>query len=85
MQNGFNGRYRRDVRVVWVFTDLGQVFIARLVAAVPKPRVNVTRRCDVLAPNRKYSARLTPLNGAAAVGVRRTIGRRQYRGNGVPR
>jgi hypothetical protein len=35
-------------------------FIARLVALVPKPRVNLTRFHGVFAPNSKYRARVTP-------------------------
>ena len=35
-------------------------FISRLVALVPKPRVNLTRYHGVLAPNSKYRARVTP-------------------------
>jgi len=35
-------------------------FISRLVALVPKPRVNLTRFHGVFAPNRKYRAKVTP-------------------------
>ena len=35
-------------------------FIARLVAPVPKPRVNLTRFHGVFAPNSKYRALITP-------------------------
>ena len=35
-------------------------FIARLVALVPKPRVNLTRFHGVFAPNSKYRAEITP-------------------------
>jgi hypothetical protein len=35
-------------------------FIARLVALVPKPRVNLTRFHGVFAPNSKHRARVTP-------------------------
>ncbi len=35
-------------------------FISRLVALVPKPRVNLTRYHGLLAPNSKYRARVTP-------------------------
>ena len=35
-------------------------FIARLVALVPKPRVNLTRFHGVFAPNSKYRALVTP-------------------------
>ena len=35
-------------------------FISRLVALVPKPRVNLTRFHGVFAPNSKYRARVTP-------------------------
>ena len=35
-------------------------FIAKLVALVPKPRVNLTRFHGVFAPHSKYRARVTP-------------------------
>ena len=35
-------------------------FIARLVALVPKPRVNLTRFHGVFAPNCAHRARVTP-------------------------
>jgi hypothetical protein len=35
-------------------------FIARLVALVPKPRVNLTRFHGVFAPNGAHRARVTP-------------------------
>jgi len=35
-------------------------FISRLVALVPRPRVNLTRYHGVLAPNSKYRAQVTP-------------------------
>jgi hypothetical protein len=35
-------------------------FISRLVALVPKPRVNLTRFHGVFAPNSKYRSRVTP-------------------------
>lgn len=35
-------------------------FVARLVALVPKPRVNLTRFHGVFAPNSKYRSRVTP-------------------------
>jgi hypothetical protein len=35
-------------------------FIARLVALVPKPRVNLTRFHGVFAPNSAHRARVTP-------------------------
>jgi len=35
-------------------------FISRLVALVPKPRVNLTRFHGVFAPNSRYRARVTP-------------------------
>lgn len=37
-------------------------FIARLVALVPKPRVNLTRFHGVFAPNSKQRAEVTPNN-----------------------
>jgi len=35
-------------------------FISRLVALVPRPRVNLTRFHGIFAPNSKYRARVTP-------------------------
>jgi hypothetical protein len=37
-------------------------FIARLVALVPKPRVNLTRFHGVFAPNSVHRAQVTPAN-----------------------
>ena len=41
-------------------------FIARLVALVPKPRVNLTRFHGVFAPNSAQRARVTPAKRASA-------------------
>jgi hypothetical protein len=35
-------------------------FISKLVALVPKPRVNLTRFHNVFAPNRQYRAKASP-------------------------
>lgn len=58
-----NGRVRYELKAPWcngtthvVFEPLD--FISRLVALVPKPRVNLTRFHGVFAPNR--SNRITP-------------------------
>jgi hypothetical protein len=41
-------------------------FIARLVALVPKPRVNLTRFRGVFAPNSAHGAQVTPAKRASA-------------------
>ncbi len=59
-----NGRVRYELKTPWrngthvIFEPLD--FIARLVALVPKPRVNLTRFHGVFAPNSKYRALVTP-------------------------
>jgi hypothetical protein len=60
-----NGRVRYELKTPWrngtthvIFEPLD--FIARLVALVPKPRVNLTRFHGVFAPNSKYRAKVTP-------------------------
>ena len=60
-----NGQVRYELKTPWrngtthvVFEPLD--FIARLVALVPKPRVNLTRFHGVFAPNSKYRALVTP-------------------------
>ena len=60
-----NGQVRYELKTPWhngtthvIFEPLD--FIARLVALVPKPRVNLTRFHGVFAPNSKYRARVTP-------------------------
>ena len=60
-----NGRVRYELKTPWrngtthvIFEPLD--FISRLVALVPKPRVNLTRFHGVFAPNSKYRARVTP-------------------------
>ncbi len=59
-----NGRVRYELKTPWrngtthvIFEPLD--FISRLVALVPKPRVNLTRFHGVFAPNSKYRARVT--------------------------
>ena len=59
------GRVRYEVKKPWrngtthvIFEPLD--FIARLVAQVPKPRVNLTRFHGVFAPNSKYRSMVTP-------------------------
>jgi hypothetical protein len=60
-----NGQVRYELKTPWrngtthvIFEPLD--FISRLVALVPKPRVNLTRFHGVYAPNSKYRARVTP-------------------------
>ena len=60
-----NGRVRYELKAPWrngtthvIFEPLD--FISRLVALVPRPRVNLTRFHGVFAPNSKYRARVTP-------------------------
>ena len=60
-----NGQVRYELKTPWrngtthvIFEPLD--FIARLVALVPRPRVNLTRFHGVFAPNSKYRARVTP-------------------------
>ena len=60
-----NGRVRYELKTPWrngtthvIFEPLD--FISRLVALVPKPRVNLTRFHGVFAPNSQYRALVTP-------------------------
>jgi len=60
-----NGQVRYELKTPWrngtthvIFEPLD--FIARLVALVPKPRVNLTRFHGVFAPNSKYRALVAP-------------------------
>ena len=60
-----NGRVRYELKTPWrngtthvIFEPLD--FISRLVALVPRPRVNLTRFHGVFAPNSKYRAKITP-------------------------
>jgi hypothetical protein len=60
-----NGRVRYELKTPWrngtthvIFEPLD--FIARLVALVPNPRVNLTRVHGVFAPNSKYRSSVTP-------------------------
>lgn len=60
-----NGRVRYELKTPWrngtthvIFEPLD--FISRLVALIPKPRVNLTRFHGVFAPNSKYRAKVTP-------------------------
>ena len=59
-----NGQVRYELKTPWrngtthvIFEPLD--FISRLVALVPRPRVNLTRFHGVFAPNSKYRARVT--------------------------
>jgi hypothetical protein len=60
-----NGKVRYELKTPYrdgtthVFFDPLD-FIARLVALIPKPRVNLTRFHGVFAPNSKYRALVTP-------------------------
>ena len=53
------GFYVQDVRYAAGAGSAGAA-LSRLVALVPKPRVNLTRFHGVFAPNSKYRARVTP-------------------------
>ena len=60
-----NGRVRYELKTPWrngtthvIFEPLD--FISRLVALVPKPRVNLTRFHGVFAPNSKSRSKVTP-------------------------
>ena len=60
-----NGRVRYELKTPWrngtthvIFEPLD--FISRLVALVPKPRVNLTRFHGVFAPNSQYRSKITP-------------------------
>jgi ribosomal protein S27E len=60
-----NGQLRYELKTPWrngtthvIFEPLD--FISRLVALVPRPRVNLTRFHGVFAPNSKYRAQVTP-------------------------
>src|SRR5210317_1437915 len=60
-----NGRVRYELKTPWrngtthvIFGPLD--FISRLVALVPRPRVNLTRFHGIFAPNSKYRAKVTP-------------------------
>jgi hypothetical protein len=60
-----NGQVRYELKTPWrngtthvLFEPLD--FVARLVALVPKPRVNLTRYHGVFAPNSQYRALVTP-------------------------
>jgi len=60
-----NGQLRYELKTPWrngtthvIFEPLD--FISRLVALVPKPRVNLTRFHGVFAPNSMYRALVTP-------------------------
>ena len=59
-----NGRVRYELKTPWrngtthvIFEPLD--FISRLVALIPKPRVNLTRFHGVFAPNSHHRARVT--------------------------
>ena len=60
-----NGRMRYELKTPWrngtthvIFEPLD--FISRLVALVPRPRVNLTRFHGVFAPNSQYRSKITP-------------------------
>jgi len=60
-----NGQVRYELKTPWrngtthvIFEPLD--FISRLVALIPKPRVNLTRFHGVFAPNSKHRAMVTP-------------------------
>ena len=60
-----NGQVRYELKTPWrngtthvIFEPLD--FISRLVALIPKPRINLTRFHGVFAPNSRYRAMVTP-------------------------
>jgi len=60
-----NGQVRYELKTPWrngtthvIFEPLD--FISRLVALIPKPRVNLTRFHGIFAPNSKHRAQVTP-------------------------
>jgi hypothetical protein len=62
-----NGQVRYELKTPYrngtthvIFEPLD--FISRLVALIPKPRVNLTRFHGVFAPNSKLRGRVTPAN-----------------------
>ena len=66
-----NGQVRYEIKTPYrdgtthvIFEPMD--FIARLVALVPKPRVNLTRFHGVFAPNSAQRARVTPAKRASA-------------------
>ena len=65
-----NGRVRYELKTPWrngtthvIFEPLD--FIARLVALVPRPRVNLTRYHGIFAPHSQYRALVTPAMGGS--------------------
>jgi len=75
-----NGRVRYELKTPWrngtthvIFEPLD--FISRLVALVPRPRVNLTRFHGVFAPNSKYRSRVTP--------ARRGKRKKRYQANDI--
>jgi hypothetical protein len=66
-----NGQVGYELKTPWrngttpvIFEPLD--FIARLVALVPKPRVNLTRFHAVFAPNSKYRSKVTPATSGSS-------------------
>jgi hypothetical protein len=60
-----NGQLRYKLKTPWRNATTRVIFepwdfISRLVALVPRPRVNLTRFHRVFAPNSKYRSKLTP-------------------------
>ena len=75
-----NGQVRYELKTPWrngtthvIFEPLD--FISRLVALVPRPRVNLTRFHGVFAPNSKYRSRVTP--------ARRGKRKKRYQANDI--
>ena len=69
-----NGRIRYQLKTPYndgtthvIFEPLD--FIAKLVALVPKPRVNLTRYHGVFAPNSKHRVLVTPAKQEEAEGL----------------
>jgi len=75
-----NGQVRYELKTPYrngtthvIFEPLD--FISKLVALVPKPRVNLTRFHGVFAPNSKYRARVTPAKRGKRKKIRTTQGK----------
>jgi hypothetical protein len=74
-----NGQVRYELKTPYrngtthvIFEPLD--FISRLVALIPKPRVNLTRFHGVFAPNSRYRAMVTPAKRGKGKKARPTVG-----------
>ena len=86
-----NGRVRYELKTPWrngtthvIFEPLD--FISRLVALVPRPRVNLTRFHGAFAPNSKHRAQVTPARRGRGAQRAETGNRRsRHRASAAPR